>query len=122
MGLHGAAVGHAFVVHQRREVVPDRGAELGLVVEQFEHLHVGRKAGGEALVGRPRHAARRGTGFQFGQAGGEAGRVGRVGGMGRSGKNKRKPQEGRLQSPVDFIGWGLGDGSRPCIGMDGREA
>jgi len=43
-------------------------------------------------------------------------------GMGRSGKNKRKPQEGRLQSPVDFIGWGLGDGSRPCIGMDGREA
>ena len=38
------------------------------------------------------------------------------------GFNKRKPQEGRLQSPVDFIGWGLGDGSRPCIGMDGREA
>ncbi len=39
-GQHGAAIIDAAPVHQRGQVIPDRGSELGLGIEQFKHRHV----------------------------------------------------------------------------------
>src|SRR5690606_29627459 len=75
---HGLAVGDALLVHQAGEVVPDRRAELGLVVEQRQHRGVGRdrahvriegglaNAGGARVAGEPVHAARIGGGVVWG--------------------------------------------------------
>ncbi len=65
---HGLALGHALLVHEAGEVVPDGGAELGLVVELVDHGHVGLKPLREAREGDFAHAHRAGRRAQAGQA------------------------------------------------------
>src|SRR5690606_6334659 len=81
-----AAVGHAFVVHQAGQVVPDRGGELGLRVEQVEHAAVGRDPRHVVVEGLAGDAA--GDGLRA-QAAGDAAAVlrivGRLRGRGRGG-------------------------------------
>ena len=57
-GVHCPAVDDTFVVDEPGQVVPDRRAELGLVVEQVEHTEIGRQPGRAALEGGARDAAR----------------------------------------------------------------
>jgi len=85
---HGLAVGHAFFIHQTGEVVPDGGAELGLVIEEVQHLQVGLQAGGEVLVAGTGYTPGQSAGFELGHAGGEAGGVGGVGGVGGRGEEQ----------------------------------
>ena len=58
------AIGHALVIDQRRHVVPDGRAELGLEIQQIQHAHVGAsvavwvsKVAADTPVSAPAHAA-----------------------------------------------------------------
>ncbi|EXI72584.1 MAG: hypothetical protein AW07_03189 [Candidatus Accumulibacter sp. SK-11] len=61
-------VGDPLVVHQAGEVIPDRRAELGLVVEELQHAHVRAQPFRQAIESRCRHAFRRCVGAQSGHA------------------------------------------------------
>ena len=50
------AIGHALVIDQRRHVVPDGRAELGLEIQQIQHAHVGRQRRRVGIEGGGRHA------------------------------------------------------------------
>ncbi|GAE53076.1 UDP-N-acetylmuramyl tripeptide synthase [Xanthomonas arboricola pv. pruni str. MAFF 311562] len=90
-GQHGLAVGDALTVDQAGEVVPDRGGEFGLGIEQRQHAGIGRQAGGEALEVGGRHALGGGLGLQAGQAAVE----GRIG----AGDQRRQRQQRRQDAP-----------------------
>ena len=66
---HRQALRDALVVDQRGQVVPDRRAELGLLVELVQHVGQGGQAGGVALPGLGRDAGCAGGRLQFGEAG-----------------------------------------------------
>lgn len=72
---HGLAVGDTLAVDQAGEVIPDRGGEFGLGIEQRQHAGIGRQAGGETLEVGGLHALGGGLGLQARQAAVE-GRIG----------------------------------------------
>jgi hypothetical protein len=65
----GAPIGDALVIHEGRDVVPDRRLELGLIILKLQHLEVGleparggverlgRDAAGRGLLAQAREAA-----------------------------------------------------------------
>ena len=55
------AIGHALVIDQRRHVVPDGRAELGLEIQQIQHAHVGRQRRRVGIEGGGRHAGSAGA-------------------------------------------------------------
>ena len=73
---HGLSLLHALVVDQAAEVVPDRCAELGLVVELLDHAHVGHHTSREQSVAGFGDAGRAGFALQAVEAAGEVGRGG----------------------------------------------
>ncbi len=76
LGEHRLAIADPLLVHQTGQVVPQRGGELRLRVEQVEHAEVGLQAAGEALITVGGNALRLGLLLQAGEAGREARGVG----------------------------------------------
>ena len=75
-GQHRPAIGHALLVHQAGQVVPDRGGELGLGVEQRQHAAVRLQVGGQPRELGRIDAARGGLRLQRRQAALESGVLG----------------------------------------------
>jgi hypothetical protein len=75
----GTAVRDALLVHQHREIVPDRLLELRLVVHRIEDALVGLNAGQRLVEGLRPDAADRRRCAQIADAGSEIGSGGRGG-------------------------------------------
>ncbi|GAB1459348.1 hypothetical protein MASR2M50_11220 [Thauera sp.] len=90
---HRAPVGDTLLVHQRGEVVPDRGDEFGLGVEEADHRHVGGERSRVGVEGVAAHPLGRGLAAQLGEAGRERGLVG----GGGEGQRKRRERGGEQE-------------------------
>ncbi|MNZ77120.1 hypothetical protein D3C78_956450 [compost metagenome] len=90
---HGLAIGHPLLVHQPRQIVPDRRDELRLGVEQVQHTQVGLQILCVALVAAGLHTLGASLRLQSRQAVGE---VIRAGGMGR--KQPHADEQGRKKA------------------------
>ena len=104
---HRAAIVHALLVDQPGQVIPDRGGELGLGVEQGQHAVVRPQVGGQAREAGRIDAARGGLRLHRRQAALEGGVLRRRDGLGRHLRlhlhlrQQHGQQQARPPSPAD---------------------